>query len=634
MAEFWGYVHKEWLLVARSRAAIVFAAVLLLYCGFIYNVVSEHIHVGDMMNVIAFIVPAPFTIWGTALGARIVHRDRADGFAAFLGSLPVHPLMILSARLVVLLIIFLIITLVPVVFWLIHALAVQASWETIAYVSWFLLSTMAPVCCFLFAGVLLGLLIRRNTVYIIAVGVWFLIIYGGYFFELRVSDRWKYMISIFLFNYDQYGYFDSMWGFSHDPMFWLHRGLYLLLALLLLLIVCIRVLWVYNRRVPYGSAALAMIIGVAVIAGATVFVSEQRARVQQYENAIPAYAGTSDTVRLESYDVRMRYGEEGHLHIQMTATVTLGQGEEWVLGLNRLFEIESVTIDGHSAQWRRSGDRLQLSGPVRPTDLSDSSAASFRLEMAYSGQIDQWKIERPYQQTTIITPDHTATKHRLYLTSALVWLPSAGRNTLADYRLTIDYPTGIRIYSNLSEVNRREEGGRQIIAYHGEGVTGVQVIGGSLRHFDLESDTFRLRILGGELLREQRIRSYYEPLLQLKSRLSAQLPGKMTKQYMTILQTSGNSEIDPGLLDPGGMIDRDLLPFSTLSAFQKMNLLFTMAEQDLLTYTDMTFEEAAEAAFRLALEVMPREERDTLKIHSLSILSGLPAERVEELLDM
>lgn len=637
MAEFWGYVYKEWLLVVRGKWKYVFVSVLILYSGLLFNLLHEYIHVGDIISAIATFIPWPFTLLGIVWAAQIVHRDRepSSGWGSFLKSLPVHPFKIIGSRLVVILFVFLMIIFVPILLWIVLAWAMQAPWDTVMHVIMIMMSTFSPVLFFLLTGMLLGLLIRSKAVYMVAVGAWFLMIYGALYLSLQLPDSWKYIVQSF-FLYDEFGYFDGMWGFSYDSMFWLHRGIYLLFAGSLFVLICIQVIHDHQARIrrrrPYGLMALALVTGALAMVGVSIFVQVQDSRVKQYDEAIPVTVGTgtSDHTRLDQYDIQMSYAAEGLLKFHVHATGKVQQGEEITLYLNRMFHVESLNMNGQEMDWHRSGDRIVIPYPRK--DILD--AAEFQLEIEYNGKVDEWKVVHPYKQATLIIPDHTATKHRLYLPKQLVWLPLPGKAAKSSYRLTIDYPTGIHLYSHLQEVNwSLMESGRQRVEYTGESQGGVTLIGGALKHIDLQSESFRLRIIGSELLRESLIRDYYEPLVQLKSLLITRFPDQMSKREMKIVLSSTRDEFDPGLLDEEGITHRDQHPLSTAGLLPKMHMLYLTAEHDLLHYMHMELPEAQEMALRLALEVLPQTDLANLQLRSLAIISGLDEERVAELLE-
>lgn len=542
MSEWAVYWRTEWKLLLRGPFLWV---LLLLGAGhgwLVYSINDDIFDYGYLIHQFGFLYSMPISILTLLAGIHGARRDTALGTNRLLGSLPYRSGKLLSVRFTVTAVPFVLLGLVSS--GLLLAMSAFRLEESVGLGRSLLV--MVPLAAGMVYAVALGwalgTLISGRIGYVLGFAVWFVHVYLMLLvIDSRLPAPLNALFNFMLFDHKSMGFYNDLWGFLNDRTLWLHRSMYLFLTLLVLFII-----WLAEkrrRREPFSrlrcygllgvTAALALsaLAGYAAVRGERVEAFRELERQQETASLQKEQAPAFSVSR---YDLKLTYSGSA---VGITAGLDVGlppneTPKELTFTLRDSFKIESAEADGKGVSFRREGSLVSL-------DLGQSAGKQeVKLTLTYSGVVDDWRVFHPYGNNpgNMIVPVHMVREDRVFLPGRYGWYPLPGSHRLlrvqdekhgspvklqevypavglSDYRLTVDFPNSLNLFSNAETTGRTVKGGRQTVTFEGRQTDGITLLGGALKEIVADTGAPKLRVIVGGLTDEGAVKELL-PLLE------------------------------------------------------------------------------------------------------------------------
>jgi len=361
-------------------------------------------------------------------------------------------------------------------------------------------------------AMLLAICIPNRIVYLIGFCAW---MFGTFFMEIFLLERYSLDI-LRTFHLSQLfvssGNYADTWGLvlTKDELRSSH--LFVLAFTVLMLVIGVTVLQQLrpskHRRRTWGLVICSvMLAAAAFIPYAMIW--QERSSMDKKRLADPSLYKVEDIqydrqpkiYGIKSYDIYLHKLKDDTLQAEVTMNIPaddlIGK-TELSLTLNRMFQINHVSVNGQEVTTKRQGEKLSL-------ELSQVVTGPLTVKMDYSGKV------MDYSKTFRGTGRYYAFVKgvNVFLPGYLAWYPLPGDQPiyLRDYKdielgavyTNIGFPSSdfkltvsgfeAPIYTSLKEITR--EAGEQI--YSGEVHDGVTLFGGGLE--ELESSATPLHVV-------------------------------------------------------------------------------------------------------------------------------------------
>lgn len=561
MRELLIYLVMEWRILRRGPFIWVLC---LLAASLSWIVISEtgNTHSGYLVHQYQFLFIAPMSILALLVGVHTARRDTALKIDKIMGSLPYRSSKQLVARYITTAVPFIGIALLPACLWLYLTASSTISFQTIIHGSLVLASVVIGLLFIMAVGMSIGSLINGRSSYFFAFIIWFLLIYGGMFVTRFLPGELHVLFNFLLIDLKTVGFFDELWGISNDLTYWLHRGFYA--GLTMLLLVAIGYLLAKRRNEPLDKKRY-FTAGVIVLAITSTFLYSyldmKHARIVTYETRVEAawqaqkesnIAHSADLLEdqvlsVAHYDLVVSYLEDGSLGVDATLYIDPFNREridELSFTLKDIFQVAKVTLNGEVVEFKRDGNILSFS-------LMDTHALGegIELQLSYTGRVDDWRVIHVYSNPDqIIIPTHIANEQQLFLPANYGWYPIPGKHQLqtvvrnrydrlelrdsyypdqySDYTITVVYPNRLEVFSNLTQLNKEIHDDVQITHYQGKSVRGASLLGGELQEISYTAGDTQVKAIVSKLMNTEQTQDvakiYHEVNLALEHVL--QLP--------------------------------------------------------------------------------------------------------------
>jgi hypothetical protein len=579
--ETWVYLQWEWRLFVRGPFVWLLAAFAVGHALLVHAGGDWIRHIGYYVNHFHFLYVAPFSIFALLAGVHAARRDRGLGIDRFVEGLPYATGKRLTAQFIITLLPYAVIGSVPAIIWTFLAVQQLDRTDRILLPAIMLFSSVVGIGFLVTLGLCIGRWVLGRISYFVGFVLWMVTVYGSLFATrfMPVSlSRWTDPL---LIDYRTTGYYDDTWGFIPDITLWLHRGLYTVLGVLLLLLLY----WAMagRRKEPVyvlglSGAVLAGIVSVTLLSAWNIGIKEERveANERKLENALaneqegqPAASSLSwEDIGFEvaSYNVSVVYREEGRLAIkamiQAHAASAKGNADpkELVFTLNQQFDLKEVKVNGDTVAYSREGDVVKLPLMSRESGLTD---LKWLIEWTYAGKVDDWRLFHPYgNNDNVLAEAHFADDSKLFLPAAYGWYPLPGSHRLVSvmetrskhnelynvytpikgddktrFRLQVDYPDTLNLFTNLDFVQHEVREGRQIVTFQGRGVA-CGLIGGALKERRYGNEALTVRLIGNKMSDEKHIQKAVESIHQTKMEIDRILKLTTSRSEWVLLPIS------------------------------------------------------------------------------------------------
>lgn len=523
MSGFARVLAVEWKLWGRSPLAWM---LLLIFAG-LYGLTAfgdpDDTNIGRYaLQQSLFLFPVFFA--ALLLTMHAVRREAATRNGPLFAAMPYRSSQLIAAKLFGLGIPLTVVAWIPAVWYAVKTAGAGVPAGTIGYGTLVLLSSAVPLWYMIALGAILGSITRKRWSYIPGIVVFLLLTYGVNLW----LPYWAPYMQIADFTRMSFFYPDSyskVWGFSRDPVFWMNRAVYLLIAAgLSFLTVALaesgrkdrRLLpvWRVSWAVCFASA-IAIVVFHAGIWTDRMERIEQELAVYQSGPEADRYAGLDLVREAETGLVASDYeldvtlsGQFVNVKARFDLTNVSGETLESVpVTLRHTFAVTGVAVDGKPVEWHREAgsDALRLS-PVEPL----RPGAAVAVEIGYEGKADIWRREGTFSGFRYVRT-YFADQGAVFLPGMIGWYPLAGERKLASVSevfergASVDMGRSVRVLSDAvypvpdTNFNVRIEsssplafilggqllepvrsGGRYVTTAEARGVSGLSLIGGEL----------------------------------------------------------------------------------------------------------------------------------------------------------
>lgn len=515
-----GYFITEWRLWIRGYYWFLFIIFGTVLAWLISRIGIGEQNYGYFINQFSFFFLAPISIAAVISGVYIVRRDRISNVDSIINSLPVSTGKLLLFQFIVMAIPFMVLSWVPVGLYIYNENPVLGTGNV--YIVLFMISIFVGLLYAISLGWVAGSLVKSRISYLLGFLIWFIHIYGGFLFlSSRLPISYVNLPNFLLLDYKSAGYYDELWGFSVDIAFWLHRGIY---SSLILLIMCSAIYLISRRKKePHRNkylyfAFISLFMGV-IFAFSHIAMQHERASYYQLQtetmkkqNSMMLSSDENNEVsfQINSYDIFLSYVNDGLIKIEAKLEIETMKPSDnkLVFTLKDVFNVHTVTLDGSEVSFRRDGDQIYIDAPTMERHKSI-------IAITYSGKVEDWRISYYSGKSRNLLPYYFVNAEKINLPAHWGWYPLPGLVQLqihtlidhisdlpegielpnaryaiqdtypslgkADYILTIDYPSNIKILSNLNEQERKVEGNRQKLRFTGDNMEGCILLGGPIK---------------------------------------------------------------------------------------------------------------------------------------------------------
>jgi hypothetical protein len=561
------YLTVEWKLWGRGPLVWI---LLLIFAGVYYLVAfldPDDADVGRYaLQQSMFLFPVFFVALLLAMYAT--RREAVTRNGPLLAAMPYRSPQLIAAKLFGIGIPLTLLAWVPALLYAAQAADAGVPASAIRYGVFVLLSSAVPLWYMIALGFVIGSITHKRWSYILGIVVFLLLTYGV---NMRLQ-YWAPYMQIADFTRMSFFYPDSyskVWGFSRDPVFWMNRAFYLLIAagLILLLIALVKNRRGEKRLLPVWHASWAACFASAIVIVAF-YVGIWSDRMAQIEQEYDVYRSVADADRFavpelaretepklvaSDYDLDVTLGGGRTVKVKAKFDVTNVSDEtlETVpITLRHWFAVNGVAVDGQPVDWHREpgSDTLRLT-PAEPLEPGSSVA----VETEYEGEVDIWRREGTfygfdYKRT------YFADRNNVFLPGMIGWYPLAGEHKLAsvseifyidtsgqkrksvhvlndlvptvpdtNFSVTVESSSPMSFVFNGRLIEPVRSGTRYVTAADAQRVSGVSLIGGELTTFTETIGDRNVTLIAGAQTDRAKARKRVQQLAQLAERVETEM---------------------------------------------------------------------------------------------------------------
>lgn len=516
MSGFARYLTVEWKLWGRSPLVWV---LLLIFAGVYYLIAyldPDDTQIGRFaLQQSMFLFPVFFAALLQSMYAT--RREAVTRNGSLFAAMPYRSSQLMAAKLFGIGIPLTLLTWIPAVWYAVRAAHAGVPADTMRYGVLVLLSSAVPLWYMIALGFVIGFITHRRWNYILGIAVFLLLTYGVNVF----LPYWAPYMQIADFTRMSFFYPDSyskVWGFSRDPVFWMNRAVYLLIAagLVLLLIAMAKTRRNEKRLLPawHASWAACFAAALVIVAFYVGIWTDRMARIEQeYDvyrsvSEAPEPAETETRLVASDYVLEVTLGKGHAVHVKAKLDLTNVSDEtlETVpVTLRHGFAVNRAAVDGRPVDWHREPGsdvlRFRPDEPLQP-------GATIAVETEYEGEVDIWRREGTFfgfKYKRMYFADQNA----VFLPGMIGWYPLAGEQKLSsvsevfeidasgekkksvlvlkdfvrpmpdtNFSVTIESPSPLSFVVNGRLIEPVRSGSRYVASTEAQHVSGMSLIGG------------------------------------------------------------------------------------------------------------------------------------------------------------
>lgn len=568
------YVLTEWRLFIRGRIVwmLLISAAFVVIIHYDRSHGLQHYEASVIYSLPQYI--GSLSLFALLYGVYIMGRDQQHRADELLGCLPNSMAIQCVGRYMVAVLPFSILALGPL------AGYVVLSWHSSMSVDPFVAGALGSNVVPMFYSVAIGMCARVFTGSILSYGVALLIWYMHNHIQEYVDSLYSSVYE-YLFVYipgivELSGQFDFVLGFMVDTGFWVQKGVFVMLTIMILFIMLAVVACKNNERfvLRYLSAAfLSLICGgwfaVQYLESRLETIHAYHQFVDQVYRQDRVYTENTDlspmseAVSVVDYRLDGIYLDHGELRFEAEMTVQSNELADRLetlhFTISPFFQVTDVRVNKQAMSYRQEWNHVSI--PLQTSLLEDQN--TWIVTLVYQGKVADYRDHyfglRSSNKNLI--PFQLANARYLYLTNG--WYPIPGRWPLysygnpvgdsspysdppqflrdlypslqaANYELRLDYPLGINIVSNLNKVAEEITDQRQQLLFRGEQLRGAVLFGGRLREVvSLSSGSFAQSDPVGQsnpeveqtkiIVHQLSNRSHYQDIAELYHRLNTDI---------------------------------------------------------------------------------------------------------------